>query len=256
MSSRDKIRKLRLSEKNNINNRNRELGSFITRKQKTIHRMKQGDVTEFIAKKIRKLQDEIDNHNNEITNNETRIENLERGNLDEELLAEFTETKKIQEEKASKKREKKAAVEAYKKEKKAISQQYYQEEREYGRNQRRKGWEMKKSEKYFFNVVDSLPDYMKKNLKNMPANKGYVWRGVYFYGELPYVEGQVRQMYEKSKGQLYIHEFSDDGWYRKYLQQTKQETNNRKGKSRGKNRGGRPKKIKTLISEEFRKRLS
>ena len=32
------------------------------------------------------------------------------------------------------------------------------------------------------NATRNLPQYMKRNLKKMPNNKGYIYKGVYFYG--------------------------------------------------------------------------
>ena len=41
----------------------------------------------------------------------------------------------------------------------------------------------------------------------MPNNKGYIWRGVHFYGELPEESGP-RVMFEKQRGLLLIHEYT------------------------------------------------
>lgn len=42
---------------------------------------------------------------------------------------------------------------------------------------------MDKSYQYFLKINDTVPDYMLKKLKNMPANKGYIWRSVFCFGE-------------------------------------------------------------------------
>lgn len=60
--------------------------------------------------------------------------------------------------------------------------------------------------KYFNSVDDTLPEYMRRNLKTMPNNKGYIWRGVWYFGLLPDETGQPLVMFEKLKGVLRIHE--------------------------------------------------
>ena len=61
--------------------------------------------------------------------------------------------------------------------------------------------------KYFNKVCDQLPDYMIKNLSEMPNNKGYIWRGVNFYGKLDCQHGPT-VMFEKQKNILVIHEYT------------------------------------------------
>lgn len=33
-------------------------------------------------------------------------------------------------------------------------------------------------------VTEDMPEYMKTNLKNMPNNKGYIWKGIQYFGHL------------------------------------------------------------------------
>lgn len=73
---------------------------------------------------------------------------------------------------------------------------------------------------YFYrqvcNIADSLPDYIQQNLKEMPNNKGYIWRGCHFYGELPVKHNELTILFEKHRGNvLKIHEI-DSGEYRLY----------------------------------------
>lgn len=60
----------------------------------------------------------------------------------------------------------------------------------------------------YINIVESLPEYMKHNLKEMPSNKGYIWRGCHFYGDIPVRNNnQTFVLFEKSRNNiLYIHE--------------------------------------------------
>jgi len=61
---------------------------------------------------------------------------------------------------------------------------------------------------YYWNVIDSLPSYMSRNLKEMPNNKGYSWRGVTFYGECPEERGEPTIVFEKKHDNLIIHQYN------------------------------------------------
>lgn len=65
--------------------------------------------------------------------------------------------------------------------------------------------------KVFHSIGSSLPDYMRENLKGMPNNKGYIWRGCCFLGRLAPERGQPMVLFEKVRGGITrIHE--SDQW--------------------------------------------
>lgn len=68
--------------------------------------------------------------------------------------------------------------------------------------------EMNNGLKYFYKVSDSIPNYITTKLKNMPNNKGYIWRGMYLYGYKDAEKGQPVSMFETSGNVLTIHEWS------------------------------------------------
>jgi hypothetical protein len=70
---------------------------------------------------------------------------------------------------------------------------------------------------HYWHAIDSLPSYMAKNLKEMPNNKGYRWKGVVFYGSLAEQKDQPQIVFEKSPQGLIIHEIRHDGSYKKSL---------------------------------------
>jgi hypothetical protein len=78
--------------------------------------------------------------------------------------------------------------------------------------------------KHFCKIEETIPEYMLENLKNMPNNKGYIWRKMWLFGELPEercvnqgvnqgMNGNVNQeqptlvMFERARGVLLIHEY-------------------------------------------------
>jgi len=63
--------------------------------------------------------------------------------------------------------------------------------------------------KNYLKTVDSIPRYISNNLKQMPNNKGYIWKNIYLYGELDSIEGEPRVLFEKKYGgELLIHEWT------------------------------------------------
>jgi len=77
--------------------------------------------------------------------------------------------------------------------------------------------EMKKAYQRYNNILDSIPDYITNNLREMPANKGYIWKHVHLYGlcaaEKPYSK---TVLFEKLPRQVTrIHEWSNN-LYRVY----------------------------------------
>jgi hypothetical protein len=61
--------------------------------------------------------------------------------------------------------------------------------------------------KQYYWANESLPDYMRENLADMPNNKGYIWRNCWFLGDKPAEHGQPTIMFEKKRGGVMnIHE--------------------------------------------------
>ena len=74
-------------------------------------------------------------------------------------------------------------------------------------------WDKKKHGIFYrkyLRAVDTLPDYMKDNLKTMPNNKGYRWRGVGFYGLQKPIKDEPLILFEKRRGVLKICKYFND----------------------------------------------
>ena len=61
--------------------------------------------------------------------------------------------------------------------------------------------------KNFCKINETFPTYMTDKLKEMPNNRGYIWRNCYFYGEKPREKGQPDVLFEKKGQCLFIHEY-------------------------------------------------
>ena len=63
---------------------------------------------------------------------------------------------------------------------------------------------------YFLKKCDSLPSYMKSKLDNMPSNKGFIFRGVWFFGKKRPESTTTDFMFErKGKDVMMIYEITE-----------------------------------------------
>jgi len=116
------------------------------------------------------------------------------------------------------------------------SKDYYEGIRQADRNNKRYDRDMIKSFQYYQRIAATIPDYIKRNLEQMPNNKGYIWKGISCYGTLPDEYNKPTVLFEKQKGGiLLIHEWTPT-MYNCYKK--------------------RDKERKTLVKSNYRKILS
>lgn len=187
----------------------------LQRSKDTIKRLKNSQMGElYVNAQISKLQESIIGKEKileELT--KTQLD-LISGDLDDDIEREYKETEEIIKtqniETAKKKMQKKEETE----ENKNMSKQYWESTISDSRSHKQKEKDIKYGYSYFRKICDALPPYISKNLSEMPNNKGYIWRGVYFYGELEDEKGPC-VMFEKQKGGLLIiHEYTNSDYKR------------------------------------------
>ena len=68
---------------------------------------------------------------------------------------------------------------------------------------------MKREWNWLCRMDGFVPQYMRDNLRKMPNNKGYIWKGIFYYGLLPPENPMdITTMFEKHNQALYIHEWT------------------------------------------------
>lgn len=160
---------------------------------------------EIYNKKKLEIQNNIDRRDSEIKILEKRRDDYISGKLDDEINGELEKNKKNQKtrqdnivkklkENTKEKNDKKAFLQIKNNSDKL--ERYLEKDYSYYYKQ------FKKSD-------ETLPQYIRDNLKDMPANKGYIWRGCWFFGEKREERGQPLIMFEKNRGFLHIHEITD-----------------------------------------------
>jgi hypothetical protein len=72
-----------------------------------------------------------------------------------------------------------------KEENKKKMDEFYVKQREDRRADKSLFYQMQRESDRFFSIEESLPPYIKENLKNMPTNKGYIFKGCWYFGVQP-----------------------------------------------------------------------
>ena len=110
---------------------------------------------------------------------EELLANHESGELDIEYTEKYDnkeEEKSIRREKRFEKRTKTNT------ENKKVSQQFYSNSRQASSRTRYMNKQYDYHYRYFVRNSAKVPDFIMRNLQNMPNNKGYIWRSIWFYG--------------------------------------------------------------------------
>lgn len=197
-----------IGEKNKIRESIRIIRKNIEHSNATIKRFRSQPSSEFIIQQIEKLTNSIIEDESELVILENRLIDLEAGNLTEELLHQNKQNKEIADLKQTANKKKKEDETKLQVEKTKKSKEFNDNNWKYEKGERSKEYEMNRSFNYYQKCVDSIPDYMIDNLKNMPNNKGYIWRDMYCYGDLPVEKNQPITLFEKQRDLMVIHEWS------------------------------------------------
>jgi hypothetical protein len=166
---------------------------------------------EYIQKETTTLSNLINEKEKRLEEINSKLLLISSGELDVEIENEYVQNKQQIDVKTKKTKEKKVKESEDSQKNKKVSKQYsdniYNDKQIYKQTER----DIKYAYNYFCKIIDSLPDYMKKKLSEMPNNKGYYWRGVCFYGKLEDDNSNTSVLFEKSKGNvLFIHEYTRD----------------------------------------------
>lgn len=214
----------RIFQKNKFVTEIASLKKTIERSQNSVDELRKTTVIKdgsFILSNIEKKKNEIQDYQSKIEELEEKLEMLNNGQLDDEIVSNIKENTQ----KVSKKNKdaavKKEKVDETEEKNKKTADLYYTNERNSQYQARRRHFDMEREYERLCSI--DLPDYIVQNLKGMPNNKGYIWRGVWFFGELREVPGPC-VMFDKQRDAMYIHEIFHDKHvvYRKNSQNQKE----------------------------------
>ena len=197
----------KLREKNIALARIKDINVYIKRNNDTISNFQKNNIqTSFEIKQIEKLKLNNKDFEKEISILNKRIEDIISGNLNSEFnnLITLTQQNQIK----SKEKETNKIIKKNQKnvdDKKCVLKSF-QINGNYNED-----YYMDKEYYKFVKVCNNIPDYILRNLKEMPSNKGYIWKGVWCFGELPDNNSGQLLMFEKLYGGiLRIYEIDDN----------------------------------------------
>ena len=186
-----------------------ELKIFMKNDDDMINGIKNLGDTAYVRAQVNKYEAKHEERIKEIKELEEKVIKIPQGLLDDEINAVLNNNIKEQEEKQRIRTEKLKEKQEYKAEKSVKSTAFYQTTRISDREARYETKDMGKGYNHFIKACNSIPEYMLTNLKNMPGNKGYFWKNVACYGELPRERGQPTTLFEKKGGGIMlIHEWT------------------------------------------------
>lgn len=197
----------RIAARNSVNNEIKQAENIIKRNKETIDRLKHIQTNiEFNRNQIEKLSILEKEYEEKLKTLKQKYIDIGTGLYDNEFLKDKEEN----DVKFKKDKEKQNTKYEKKEHQKVLDKEILDNEYKMRRNEGPSDFHVKKEIDRFFKSVNSIPNFILDNLKNMPSNKGYIWRGVHCYGELP-PESKNVIMFEKCKnGLMKIHECFED----------------------------------------------
>jgi hypothetical protein len=199
--------KFRLAEKNKVLSEIKLVESLIKRSRETLDRVKGQDDSVFTRTQISKLSDVITENENKLAALQQKQIDISAGKFDDEIRIENANVLSKIHKKEEFTNKKKKDKEDEKKNDSDLLKKHYEKTNRYEFSE--SFWE--KEERRYYKNCDSLPQWIRDKLKDMPCNKGYIWRDLWFFGEkyAPFTKNCT--MFENLKGGItIIHEIDAD----------------------------------------------
>ena len=104
--------------------------------------------------------------------------------------------------------------------KKNIRDDFYKNLRKFCKSERNQRYQIRRTQRWLKRTENYFPEWKLKKLKNMPNNKGYIWRGIHYYGYKPAIPGEPVFLFEQKGKSLYIHEISAE-FHKVFIKESK-----------------------------------
>jgi len=201
------MEKFRLAEKNKVLSEIKLVESIIKRNRESVDRLKGQEDSVFTRTQISKLSTGISENESKLEALQQRQIDISTGKLDDEIKIENENLLNKIHRKEEVTNKKKKDKQDEKKNDSELLKKHYEKTNRYEFSE--SFWE--KEERRYYKNCDSLPQWIRDKLKDMPSNKGYIWRDLWFFGEkyVPFTKNCT--MLENLKGGItIIHEIDAD----------------------------------------------
>jgi hypothetical protein len=176
---------------NNIQSEITRLEKSISRDEDVLKNIKNLNLSQDILKfKQEELQNNIKRKNDDIQKLKISGDDVASGNRDKEIVKKNVITKKVLKPKVKKTPPKKY-----------IPMKFQASNRDFDYHYNR-----------MLKITETIPDYMKRNLEEMPNNKGYIWKDCWFFGKLPSHRNENIVLFEKQRNSMKIHEIDKENY--------------------------------------------
>lgn len=186
-----------------------QLQTYIRQASDAIDRLRKEN-SEFARNKVEQLRIKLDGLEKSKDEKEQEEKDIRSGLRDEIINQEIKTNTNLCTGINSQSSRKKIETDKQDEENKNLSKNYQKSIRNDSRKQRQYYRDIKYEYRHYLHAVETIPEYIIRNLKEMPHNRGYIWRGVYLFGELPVEYNRPYSMFEKLRGGiLRIHEWDE-----------------------------------------------
>ena len=208
---------IRKNEKNKLQAEMDELNIYIKNIENELAKLKNQPSSEYINHQIKKEEANLQLKFELLNQTKLRYEQIDTGLMDSELRFQQNLVTEEINKKKSVMTEKNKIAKARKEADKQISKEYYMKQKKDDKQHKNKEKEYQKAYNHFTKADKSMPEYMIKNLKNMPNNKGYIWKSIWYFGhKKPEKGSKSYTLFERQKGNIFaIIEFNSE-YYRIY----------------------------------------
>lgn len=207
----DDLTAYRLTEKNLLQTQITTYRTKMGRSESAITELKKSSSSvdrEYIKKQMNDHNAVINEMREKIDHLTDRLNMLARGELDDEILEKIennTIVAKRLEEVAHKKKVVKAEIDTANR---VISERHHRNEREADYQNRSSNFGMERSYERFRDM--EFPRWITDQLRFMPNNKGYIWKDIWVFGQLPPDDGPCVMYENQRSGTTIIHEIYAD----------------------------------------------
>ena len=195
----------------------------IVRCEETIQRLRTGKHPFPVGEMIDNTKKKMIEFQEKLNQLELKLDDFDKGSLNEEIKTEIDNNMKSIRTKSEQTKNKKLQQQnkvIEKKKDKPINHQYHQYNH-YHTTEKQISYD----EKNYFKNLNSIPDYMLKNLDNMENNLGYIWRDIWCLGSKPVRKNNdTLTLFEKKDGIHYVHVYKP----KEYLLYEKDRNGNKK----------------------------
>ena len=215
--------KKRRSYKNKIIIEIKDIENFITRNTEAISYLKKSNLgIDFIQNQISKIKISLEEKKELLVKKEKELKGIEEGFSDNNINKKYSNDLINKQKNDSDFLKKKKEKTDEKNKNKEVYNSYMKDIINISRSERQNKRDYKNCLKYFEKVSEQLPDYIKKNLLDMPNNKGYIWKGVWFFGAKPQKDyDKTMSMYELCGKKTFIRNKDQNGVWNITLKQKK-----------------------------------